>query len=63
MSVTSMATQISVRLDDDLEDELERYCDAQKFDPTRSDVVRRALVEFLEREAEAGEYEPSPDFQ
>lgn len=63
MSITSMATQLSVRLDDELENELKRYCDQQKFDPSRSDVVRRALEEFLEREAEAGAYEPSPDFE
>lgn len=63
MSITSMATQLSVRLDDELENELNRYRNSQKFDPSRSDVVRRALVEFLEREAKAGEYEPSPDFQ
>lgn len=63
MSVTSMAGQISVRLDDDLEEHLEQYCNAQRFEPTKSDVVREALVEFLKREAEEGNYEPTLDFE
>ena len=63
MSVTSMGTQISVRLDDDLEEHLEQYCDAQRFEPTKSDVVRKAFREFLKSEAEVGNYEPDSDYE
>jgi Arc/MetJ-type ribon-helix-helix transcriptional regulator len=49
MSVTSMATQLSVRLDDDLEARLKAYINSDRhvFEPQKSDVVREALDEFL----------------
>jgi Arc/MetJ-type ribon-helix-helix transcriptional regulator len=49
MSVTSMATQLSVRLDDDLEARLEAYINSDRhvFEPDKSDVVREGLDEFL----------------
>lgn len=46
MSVT-MASQITVRLDDDLETELEQYRDQHEFKPDKSEVVRAALREYL----------------
>lgn len=51
MSV-SMATQVSVRLDDDLEDDLEEFRNSQRFKPNKSDVIRQALREYLDRELE-----------
>lgn len=62
MPVTSMGTQLSVRLDEDLETHLEEYRSQQRFEPDKSDVVREALREFLKREADAGNYDPSIDF-
>lgn len=51
MSVaTQMASTISVRLDDDLAENLEEYRATHKFPPDKSEVVRTALREFLERE-------------
>lgn len=49
MSVTSMATQLSVRLDDDLEARLVAYINSDRhvFEPDKSDVVREGLDEFL----------------
>jgi len=49
MSVTSMATQLSVRLDDNLEARLEAYINSDRhvFKPKKSPVVREALDEFL----------------
>jgi Arc/MetJ-type ribon-helix-helix transcriptional regulator len=63
MSVTSMGTQISVRLDDDLEEHLEQYCEQQYFEPTKSDVVRKALVEFLKSEQDSGNYTPDSEYE
>lgn len=50
MSATSMATTISVRLDDDLESQFDEYIERQRWQPNKSDVVREALAEFLEEE-------------
>lgn len=50
MSV-SMATQVSVRLDDDLEQDLDEFIERHgPFEPNKSDVVRKALREYLDRE-------------
>lgn len=48
MSVT-MAFQITVRLDDDLEDDLETYRNQHEFRPDKSEVVRAALREYLDK--------------
>jgi Arc/MetJ-type ribon-helix-helix transcriptional regulator len=56
MSVTSMATQLSVRLNDELEEELEEYRQSHEFPPQKSEVVRAALEEYLEREREADKF-------
>ena len=47
---TTMATTISVRMDDDLEQRLDDYRQSLRFEPNKSDVVREALEEFLDRE-------------
>ena len=47
-----MATTLSIRIDDDLETRLERYREQFKFQPPKSDIGRRALEEFLDRELE-----------
>lgn len=43
-----MATQITVRLDEELEHDLESYRDQHKFRPDKSEVVRTALREYLD---------------
>lgn len=53
MSVTSTAVmddQITVRLGDDLARDLQKFRQQQRFPPNKSDVVRQALREFLDRE-------------
>jgi len=50
MSATTMATTLSVRLNDDLEEVFEEYRDQHKFKPDKSVIIREALVEYLERE-------------
>lgn len=47
MSVT-MAFQLTVRLDDDLEADLETYRNQHEFRPDKSEVVRAALREYLD---------------
>jgi predicted transcriptional regulator len=46
---TDMATQLSVRLDTDLEERLQTYItdDRHDFEPRKSDVVRGALDDYL----------------
>ena len=48
-----MATQTSVRLTDELEEQLERYRQSHRFAPSKSDVIRTALEEFLNEELDA----------
>lgn len=50
MSVTSMAAQLSVRLDDELEARLDEYREQFDFEPTQSEVVRKALQRYLDEE-------------
>lgn len=45
-----MPAQFSIRLNDDLESRLEEFRDAQTVKPTKSDVVRTALDEFLDEQ-------------
>ena len=45
-----MATQTSVRLSDELEEQLEQYRQTHRFTPSKSDVIRTALEEFLSEE-------------
>ena len=48
-----MATQTSVRLNDELEEQLEQYRQSHRFAPSKSDVIRTALKEFLQEELDA----------
>ena len=50
---TMMATQTSVRLNDELEEQLEQYRQSHRFAPSKSDVIRTALKEFLQEELDA----------
>ena len=50
---TTMATQTSVRLSDELEEQLEQYRQSHRFAPSKSDVIRTALKEFLQEELDA----------
>lgn len=50
MGLQQMSTQFSIRLDDDLENRLEDFRQAQLIEPSKSDVIRQALHEFLEQE-------------
>ena len=50
---TTMATQTSVRLNDELEEQLEQYRRSHRFAPSKSDVIRTALEEFLQEELDA----------
>jgi Arc/MetJ-type ribon-helix-helix transcriptional regulator len=43
-----MAKQLSVRIDDDLEQMIADEIDANPYNPSESDIVRTALREFLE---------------
>jgi predicted transcriptional regulator len=45
-----MASQLSIRVNDDLAERLEEFRDQHRFEPTQSEVVREALEEYLERE-------------
>ena len=45
-----MATTISVRLDDELEDKFERFRRQHRYQPDKSKVVRDALEQFLDEE-------------
>jgi len=44
---------LNLRLSSDLRERLDRYCDSQGDGPPRAGVVRRALVEFLNRKEKA----------
>lgn len=44
-----MALQVSVRLDDDLEERLENFRQNQLIEPDRAKVMRQALREYLDR--------------
>ena len=48
--VSRMNSQITVRLDDDLDAAFSEYLDQFEYEPEKSEVVRRALREFFERE-------------
>lgn len=50
MSTTTMASTLNVRIDDDLEAQLQQFREQQRIKPSQSDVVRTALEEFLEAE-------------
>lgn len=42
-----MGKQLSVRIDDELEEMLREEIDSHPYEPTESDVVRTALREYL----------------
>jgi Arc/MetJ-type ribon-helix-helix transcriptional regulator len=46
-----MAKQLSVRVDDELERMIDEEKQAHPYDPTESDIVRTALREYLEGNA------------
>lgn len=50
-----MAKQLSVRIDDDLEQMIEEEIDASPYNPSESDIVRTALREFLQGNASSGQ--------
>ena len=52
--VPRMNSQITVRLDDELDASFEEYLDQFEYEPEKSEVVRRALREFFERELGQG---------
>lgn len=46
-----MSTKMtSIRLPDDLREELDAYRESHKFPPKRTDVIVQAIREFLDRE-------------
>lgn len=47
-----MSTTLSVRFEDEAIERLEEYRQQQKFTPDKSQVIRRALDEYLDRELE-----------
>ena len=42
-----MAKQLSVRVDDELEDMIREEIESHPYEPTESDIVRTALREYL----------------
>lgn len=48
----SMSTTLNVRLNDDLEEQLEQFRTEQRITPSKSDVVRLALEELFDDELE-----------
>lgn len=49
-AIPTMADQLTVRIDDDLEQQMDHYRVQFDFPPNKSEVVRKALTEFFERE-------------
>jgi len=45
-----MSTQVAARLDDELEERLESFREGQVIRPKKSEVVRTALDDFLEKQ-------------
>ena len=45
---TSMTTTYTVHVDDETAERLERFRDQQAFEPSKSQVIRAALEEYLD---------------
>jgi len=43
----TMSDQVSVRLDDELQERLNEFCEDQVIQPNRSEVIRTGLDHFL----------------
>lgn len=46
----TMSDQVSVRLDDELQERLDEFREGQTIEPNKSEVIRTALDRFLEEE-------------
>jgi predicted transcriptional regulator len=42
-----MSDQVSVRLDDELQERVQEFCEDQLIEPSRSEVIRTGLDHFL----------------
>jgi len=50
-----MADQLSVRIDDELEEMIEEERESHPYTPDKSDIVRTALREYLSGNANSGQ--------
>ncbi|WP_154021060.1 ribbon-helix-helix domain-containing protein [Haloarcula sp. CBA1127] len=50
-----MAKQLSVRIDDELEEMISEEVEAHPYEPSESDIVRTALREYLQGNANSAQ--------